>query len=182
MKRKLPSYRLLPLMLFIFPTHAWSQSSAVPWSAFSGGFGVATSSNTTVQASMGELVGTSEGGNTIVKSGFLVVRLQPGSATAIDVTEGLPATYALRQNYPNPFNPGTTLRFDLPVATEVYLIVYDLLGREVAYLGKGQMGPGHYQVAWDGLDASEREVSAGVYIARLVTPEYTKSIKLVLLR
>ncbi|MCH8838243.1 MAG: T9SS type A sorting domain-containing protein, partial [Candidatus Marinimicrobia bacterium] len=139
-------------MILFFPRGLWSQSSAIPWSSFSGGFGAASSTNTTVQSSTGEIAGTSEGGNTIVKSGFLVVRLQPGSINAIDVTESLPTTYALRQNYPNPFNPSTTLRFALPQATEVRLVVYDLQGREVARLLNQRVEHGYHQVTWNGRD------------------------------
>ena len=50
----------------------------------------------------------------------------------IDGNETLPTEFALHPAYPNPFNPSTTLRFDLPEAAQVYLVVYDLLGREVA--------------------------------------------------
>ena len=45
--------------------------------------------------------------------------------------EELPEEVVLRQNYPNPFNPATTIRYGLPVAGEVRLVVYDLLGRVV---------------------------------------------------
>ncbi|MEK9136416.1 MAG: hypothetical protein AAB393_04785, partial [Bacteroidota bacterium] len=41
----------------------------------------------------------------------------------------LPSTYALHTNYPNPFNPTTEIKFDLPVAGNVSLVVYDVLGR-----------------------------------------------------
>ena len=170
------------MIFMILPITAWSQTSAVPWSAFSGGFGAATSTSTAVLASTGEIVGAAEGGNTIVKSGFLVVKLQPGSTTAIDVAEGLPTTYALRQNYPNPFNPSTTLRFDLPIATDIHIVVYDLLGREVARLVEQHLEPGHHQLVWNGRDRNGREVPTGMYIVLMATPEYRKSIKLLLLK
>ncbi len=99
-----------------------------------------------------------------------------------DILNGVPEKFALSQNYPNPFNPSTTLRFDLPAATEVTLMIYDLLGREVTRLAEGRMEPGYYRVAWDARDATGREVPTGMYIARLATPEYTKSIKMVLLK
>ncbi|MCK4577265.1 MAG: DUF1565 domain-containing protein [Candidatus Marinimicrobia bacterium] len=90
--------------------------------------------------------------------------------------------FTLYQNYPNPFNPVSTIQYDLPQASNVSLIVYDLLGREVARLVDGYMEPGNHQVQWNGKNSSGRELPSGIYIARLVTPEYAKSIKMVLLK
>ena len=95
---------------------------------------------------------------------------------------GVPIHFSLHQNYPNPFNPVTTLRLDLPQAAEVKLVVYDLLGREVVQLVKSRQQPGHHQVIWTGTTAEGRAAPTGIYIARLVTPEYKKSIKMVLLK
>ncbi|MCH7574937.1 MAG: T9SS type A sorting domain-containing protein [Candidatus Marinimicrobia bacterium] len=95
---------------------------------------------------------------------------------------GLPESFNLAQNYPNPFNPSTILRFDLPQASTIKLVVYDLLGREIAALADRQMSPGYHSLAWDGRSSDGREVPSGIYIARLVAPGYTKSIKIVLLK
>jgi hypothetical protein len=56
-------------------------------------------------------------------------------------------------------------------------MVYDILGREVARLIDGYMEPGYHEVQWNG-----RDLASGIYIARLVTPEYSKPIKMVLLK
>ena len=103
--------------------------------------------------------------------------------------ENLPVDYALHQNYPNPFNPTTTLRFDLPHAAEVVLVVYDLLGREVLRLKEEYLESGYHQAVWNGRDRRGRQAPSGVYIARLLVPPtagvtvgYEKSIKLLLLR
>ncbi len=53
---------------------------------------------------------------------------------------------------------------------------------EVTRLVGGYLEPGYHEVMWDGRDANGRSVPSGIYIARLVTPEYTKSIKMVLLK
>ena len=91
--------------------------------------------------------------------------------------KGIPDSYALHQNYPNPFNPVSTIRYELPQASEVSLIVYDVLGREVARLVEGYMEPGYHEVTWDA-----GNYASGIYIARLMTPEYTQSIKMLLLK
>ena len=94
----------------------------------------------------------------------------------------VPHTINLHQNYPNPFNPATTIRYDLPQAGNATLIVYDLLGQEVTRLVDGYLGPGHHRTRWGGRDADSREVPSGIYIATLVTPEYSTSIKMLLLK
>ncbi|MCK4579188.1 MAG: T9SS type A sorting domain-containing protein, partial [Candidatus Marinimicrobia bacterium] len=84
--------------------------------------------------------------------------------------------------YPNPFNPTTTIGFDLSVATEVSLVVYDILGREVTRLVEGQMPAAYHRLTWNGLTSDGKPAPTGVYIARLVTPSHTESIKMVLLK
>lgn len=94
----------------------------------------------------------------------------------------VPAIFSLGPAYPNPFNPVTTIRYILPASQQVTLTVYDLLGREVARLVDRYLEPGNHQARWDSKGQYGRELPSGIYIARLVTPEYSKSIKLVLLK
>ncbi len=158
--------------LLVVPITAWPQTSAVPWSSFSGGFGMSSTANTSVISTAGEvLVGTSEGVNTRTQSGSLVVVLQRRTPLAVDEMDGLPASFALHQNYPNPFNPSTTLEFDLPVATDIHIVVYDLLGREVVRLVNQRLEAGYHQLVWNGRDRSGREVPTGMYIVLMLVPD-----------
>ena len=93
-----------------------------------------------------------------------------------------PVTYALHQNYPNPFNPGTTIQFDLPVASATRITVYDLLGREVVRLADGPLEPGHHRLEWDGRDSRGQMVPTGMYIVSMRTPAFGENIKILLLR
>ncbi|UCD38810.1 MAG: T9SS type A sorting domain-containing protein, partial [Fidelibacterota bacterium] len=112
-----------------------------------------------------------------------IVRLGDAtSVSTVDKIQLVPATVALHPAYPNPFNPSTSLAFDLPEAAAVQFIVYDMLGREVARLVDGYIESGTHHATWNGRTASGREVPTGIYIARLVTPEYSKSIKMVMLK
>jgi hypothetical protein len=101
------------------------------------------------------------------------------------VREGqqLPATFLLEQNYPNPFNPSTTINFDLPEAANVSLIVYDVLGREVAELAKGLYDAGYHSTKWNA-----QGVASSVYFARFIATRssgevaYSKINKLLLVK
>jgi hypothetical protein len=63
----------------------------------------------------------------------------------------LPDFFSLHQNYPNPFNPVTKIKFDLPKQSNAKIIIYDLLGREVATLVNEQLKPGSYEDwEWEG--------------------------------
>jgi hypothetical protein len=86
------------------------------------------------------------------------------------VVEGeFPVTYALAQNYLNPFNAEITITYDLPEATNIRLIIYDLAGRKICILAHGDEQPGRYEVVWDGRDEGGRIVASGVYFYQLET-------------
>lgn len=93
-----------------------------------------------------------------------------------------PRSFRLDPNYPNPFNPITRLEFDLPNQVDASLKVYDIMGREVATIVNESMVAGYHRVVWDGRNESGQLLPSGIYIARLVTPEYGKSIKMVLMK
>jgi Secretion system C-terminal sorting domain len=86
----------------------------------------------------------------------------------------LPTAFALRQNFPNPFNPGTTIRYELPVASAVRLSLFDILGREVSLLISGRMEAGVHEVRFDASG-----VSSGVYFCRLQAGDFVQTKKLV---
>lgn len=184
MNRKILSCSVTGLILLVCPVMVGAQNSAVPWSAFNTGSGLSRTANTVVVSATGEaLTGPSEGENIRTASGFLVVLKRLQSTVAIDEVDGrLPAAYALHQNYPNPFNPSTTLEFDLPAATDIQIVVYDLLGREIVRLVEQRLEPGYHQLVWNGRDRRGRELPTGMYIVLMATPEYRKSIKLLLLK
>jgi len=98
-----------------------------------------------------------------------------------------PFEYGLDQNYPNPFNPSTTIRFSLPITSNVTVVVYDILGRKVRVLVDQPKGAGVYTVVWDGKNESGWGVASGVYFLMmraegLTGGEYLKTIKALLLR
>ena len=73
-----------------------------------------------------------------------------------------PVDFALHAPYPNPFNPVTVLSFELRAASFVELVVYDVLGREVARLVDGFLPAGFHQRTFDGAG-----LSSGIYFIKL---------------
>ena len=73
----------------------------------------------------------------------------PSGPTSTE-SEELPSEVALLGNYPNPFNPETTIGYALPHAGKVRLVVYDMLGQEVAVLVDGPQPAGRYTVRFHG--------------------------------
>ncbi len=110
------------------------------------------------------------------------VNVNASGVVAIYDAQLQPEAFALHQNYPNPFNPSTTIQFDLPVATDVQLAVYDLLGREVVRLVNRHLEAGYHHRVWDGRDRNGNEVPTGIYFVLVVTPEFRRSIKPLLLK
>lgn len=101
----------------------------------------------------------------------------------VDVSEIISATesyFQLKQNYPNPFNPSTTISFILPKNTFVNFTVYNILGEKVSELYNGEMSLGEKQIIWNGLNDDNKNVSSGIYIYRISTPEKHLSGKMIL--
>jgi Tol biopolymer transport system component len=92
--------------------------------------------------------------------------------------------FSLSQNYPNPFNPSTAIKFDLPKSSQVQILVYDILGREVQQLLNEEKIPGSYEVTWDGSN-----FASGIYFYKIIisqagssTDDYVETKKMVLLK
>ena len=94
----------------------------------------------------------------------------------------LPSQFVLEQNYPNPFNPSTTIKYSIPLignreSEVVSLIVYDVLGREVATLVNEKQSAGNYEVQFNA-----SKLTSGVYVYKLQCGNFMDSKKMILLR
>lgn len=88
----------------------------------------------------------------------------------------------LHANAPNPGRPVTTLRFHLPECDRVTLNIYDIRGRLVRTLVRGNLDAGDHEVDWDGRTTSGAPSPVGVYLYRLTTSTTEQTRKLMLLR
>ena len=100
-----------------------------------------------------------------------ILKTTNGGVTSVpnNINE-LPSEFRLFQNYPNPFNPKTKIKFQIAKLSNVKLVVYDALGREVETLVNEKMSPGKYEVEFDGSN-----YPSGVYYYRIAV--YSKKLK-----
>lgn len=101
-----------------------------------------------------------------------------GKATSSELSsEDVPTRVSLEQNYPNPFNPSTKINYALPEAGNITLVVYDMLGREVATLIDGYQSEGFHSINFNA-----SSLSSGVYLYRLTTPSSSVVKKMTLIK
>jgi len=183
-----PRLSLVPgLVLFIIFCNAKTvaQNNAISWWAFDAGFGIPNSSTAQVKSALGQsFVGLARQSTNQIESGFLVDTLLRGTIVSVAEEEpSLPDVYSLSQNYPNPFNPVTRIQFSLPAESHVRLIVYNILGQEIASLINAPRQAGNYLIEWDAA-----HVGSGVYFYRIEarpvagTSPFTTLRKMMLLR
>ncbi|HTY01943.1 MAG TPA: T9SS type A sorting domain-containing protein, partial [Bacteroidota bacterium] len=79
--------------------------------------------------------------------------------------------------YPNPFNPSTTIDYDLPKASRITIVIYNLLGEEVARPVDRFDYSGRHSVTW-----SPENAASGVYICRLESSGHEETAKLILMK
>ncbi|MDR9414821.1 MAG: S8 family serine peptidase [Gracilimonas sp.] len=89
----------------------------------------------------------------------------------------VPLSYALEQNYPNPFNPTTRIKYSLPEASKVSIVIYDLLGKKVAELVNAQKSPGSYTLNFDASN-----LTSGIYIYQIKAGSFTETKKMTLIK
>jgi hypothetical protein len=151
------------LLLFIFTASANSQSVLTLGSGTS--LGVLTGANLCAGIING--TGIIYGNGTICG---VLVAIEP-------VPNELPSSFDMSQNFPNPFNPVSTIKYQLPKANYVMIKLYDQLGREAGILFEGNRQAGYYQVSVDGTN-----LASGIYFCRINTSDYSKVIKMSLIK
>ncbi len=89
----------------------------------------------------------------------------------------IPVKFNLYQNYPNPFNPSATIKFDISANSNVKLVIYDLLGREVASLVNRELKAGTYKAEWNA-----SAFASGAYFYKLSANGFTQTKRMILVK
>ena len=114
----------------------------------------------------------------------LILKYKQNTTKAED-NINLPQKFMLYQNFPNPFNPSTKIKFTIPFvetghAPSVQLIVYDVLGNEVAVLVNEEKTAGYYEIDFN--VAQNSILSSGVYLYQLRAGSFVQTKKMLILK
>jgi hypothetical protein len=89
----------------------------------------------------------------------------------------VPVEYQLFQNFPNPFNPTTTIKYAIPKAEFVTIIIYDITGREIIKLVNEYKQAGYHSVIFNGSN-----LASGVYFYRIEAGNFVQVKKMLLIK
>jgi flagellar hook capping protein FlgD len=108
-----------------------------------------------------------------------IFAMQVREALPTGILGSVPPAISLLSAFPNPAGAGTTLRFVLANDTPVTVAIYDVAGHRVRALAAGVRPAGSNELVWDMRDDAGREVTTGVYFARLGSGSHALTRKLV---
>ena len=111
---------------------------------------------------------------------LFAITMRTDSLTTGVSENGIPAApvaYALHQNYPNPFNPTTRISYDLPVSGKVKLIVFDVVGRQIATLVDDEQ-----QAGFKSVEFRSNRFASGVYFYQLSSGTFVATKKMVVIK
>jgi len=140
---------------------------------FNGGITIAFRSKGMNKEFEFELVNASVSIDNVVSA---VSKLETLSVAAI------PSIYSLAQNYPNPFNPTTTIEYSIPQSGHVELAIYNMAGQKVRTLISENQSAAYRKVVWDGRNDLSETVGAGLYFYKLVSGDFSKIQKMMLIK
>ena len=111
-------------------------------------------------------------------NGVILNTTNGGISYVNQLSSNIPENFKLYQNYPNPFNSVSSIKYQVLKSSNMKLIVFNILGKEVVTLVNEKQTPGIYEVHFDGVN-----LSTGIYFySLLVNGKIIDTKKLVLLK
>ncbi len=89
----------------------------------------------------------------------------------------IPSEFSLQQNYPNPFNPTTDIQYAIPSESYVSIVVFDVLGKEVATIVNERQSAGSYKA-----DFNASNLPSGIYLYRINAGNFSETKKMMLIK
>ena len=171
----------ISIRLFLFSSLLWSQdykNTTLHISFFNSRGSQSDLQNKRGLAEWNSEVSSSE--NYLIDSGFWGSMYQ--KLLTLDDEPLLPEEFTVSPAYPNPFNPTTTIDFAIPAVSDMSIVIYDILGREMLRYDRSSLEAGYYQFNWHGTDLSGRQAGSGVYIISVSNNEKHFTRKITLLK
>ena len=84
--------------------------------------------------------------------------------------------------FPNPSRGEAMLAFTLPAAGKAKLTIHDVAGREIVRLADREFRAGPHRMTWSGVDERGQMAPAGIYFAKLTTPDGERVQRVVRMR
>ncbi len=172
-------------VLILLSTHFLNAQYRCDWNTFSGGSGKVSSTNyqcqaTAIQSATGNIASSSMLGFIgfwlpLTPTGVL----EPKPEEVFNPHQLITKLYNAK---PNPFRTQTTIHYSLSNKTKVSLSIYDVSGRLVKTLVKGEQEAGFYNINWNSKNNHNQSVSEGIYFYQLQTLNYTSTKKLIVIQ
>ena len=108
---------------------------------------------------------------------FIMEEVTFDIVTGVEGEPGTITSFKLEQNYPNPFNPGTTISWQLPVASKATLKIYDILGNEITTIVDEFLPSGKYETEFNA-----SSLTSGIYYYKLDAGDLSEVKKMVLIK
>ena len=96
--------------------------------------------------------------------------------------DAVPMAYSLGLNFPNPFNPTTTLEYSIPQSGHVELVIYNMAAQKVCTLVSENQSAAYRKVVWNGRNDMGETVGAGLYFYKIVSGDFSKIQKMMLVK
>jgi len=110
-------------------------------------------------------------------AGKIYKTINGGTIGIRKIENEIPEKFTLEQNYPNPFNPTTSIKYQVESSKHIKLVVYDILGKEIATLVNEKQSPGTYEVTWDA-----SVYPSGVYFYKLTSGDFSETKKMLMIK
>jgi hypothetical protein len=123
---------------------------------------------------------TSMNNNGILRGGASYESVSGESNTTSNedaIDSSLPQNFVLEQNYPNPFNPSTTINYAIPIASNVSISVYNIMGKRITELINKPHNAGYHTVMFDAAN-----LASGIYIYTIQAGNFSQTRKLTLIK
>lgn len=162
---------------FDFLTEKVNPAGETQWRATHNGSGNQNDFGNAISVNALGHVFVAGGSNVSGFNNFCTIKYAPGTIGINPVSNEIPGVFSLSQNYPNPFNPVTNIKFSVPAASFVNLVVFDILGREVETLVNKDLNAGTFNV-----DFNASKLTSGVYFYRITAGDFSETKKMILVK